>query len=157
MKGTEPVNRITEKRDSAGGIPARSARTRRSTTGVAVVASIAMFLGGCDDSTTSSSPLATATLAVGSESFRVALTTTQQLAAARAAQAGGAARIPNGRIVAGAQVNAAWTWHLEDIEFVEVAIELCDGRPSDVERQGTAFGGGRYCPWNARVTRIDER
>ena len=58
------------------------------------------------------------------------------MAAARAAQAGGRARIPIGRIASGTQVNAGWSWHLEDVSFVEVAIELCDGRPSDVERQG---------------------
>jgi hypothetical protein len=46
--------------------------------------------------------------------------------------------------------------HLEDVAFAEVAIELCDGRPSDVERQGAAFGGGRYCPWQASVMQIEE-
>jgi len=40
------------------------------------------------------------------------------------------------------------------VEFVEVATELCDGRPSDVERQGAQFGGGRFCPWTARVLDI---
>jgi hypothetical protein len=49
-----------------------------------------------------------------------------------------------------------WSWHLEDVEFAEVTIELCDGRPSDVERAGTAFGGGRYCPWSAAVVRIED-
>jgi hypothetical protein len=53
-------------------------------------------------------------------------------------------------------VNTGWTWHLEDVTFAEVTIELCDGRPSDVERQGAQFGGGRFCPWTATVTRIDE-
>ena len=63
--------------------------------------------------------------------------------------------IPIGRIVAGTQVNSGWSWHLEDVTFAEVAIELCDGRPSDVERAGIQFGGGRFCPWNATVVRID--
>jgi hypothetical protein len=40
--------------------------------------------------------------------------------------------------------------------FAESTIELCDGRPSDVEHQGTGFGGGRYCPWSATVIRILE-
>ena len=42
----------------------------------------------------------------------------------------------------------------EDVEFAELAMELCDGRPSDVERQGPQYGGGRYCPWGARVVAI---
>ena len=114
-----------------------------------------LLAGACGSQSPTSPAVATATLAVGSETFRVALTTPEQLAAARAAQGGGHARIPNGRIVAGTQVNTGWSWHLEDVAFVEVTIELCDGRPSDVERQGTAFGGGRFCPWSAAVLRIE--
>jgi hypothetical protein len=44
----------------------------------------------------------------------------------------------------------------EDGRIEQVTIELCDGRPSDVEREGTQFGGGRFCPWTARVVDIDE-
>jgi hypothetical protein len=106
-------------------------------------------------SSTSPSRNAIVTFTVVSETFRVSLTTSDQIAAARAAQNGGRARIPNGRIVSGAAVNTGWSWHLEDVTFAEATIELCDGRPSDVERQGTAFGRGRYCPWSAVVTRIE--
>jgi hypothetical protein len=95
------------------------------------------------------------TLAVAEETFRISLTSDEQVNAARAAQAGGPANIPNGRIVPGTQVNTGWSWHLEDVTFVEITIELCDGRPSDVEREGTGFGGGRYCPWTARIVAID--
>jgi len=121
-----------------------------------LVVALGLLAASCgSDAPTSPSTMATVTLAVGSETFRVALTTPEQVAAARAAQAGGRARIPNGRIVAGTQVNTGWTWHLEDVAFAEATIELCDGRPSDVERQGPAFGGGRFCPWSATVIRIE--
>jgi hypothetical protein len=116
---------------------------------------LAVLVSACDESPLSPSRTAIVTFAVTSETFRAQVTGETQIAAARAAQAGGAARIPNGRIVAGAGVNSGWSWHLEDVEFTEVAIELCDGRPSDVERQGTQFGGGRFCPWTARVLAID--
>jgi hypothetical protein len=53
-------------------------------------------------------------------------------------------------------VNVGWSWHLEDVEFAELTTEVCDGRPSDVEREGVSFGGGRFCPWTARVISIDE-
>jgi len=96
------------------------------------------------------------TFAVGSETFRVLLTSAAQVTAARAAQNGALARIPAGRVVAGMQANTGWSWHLEDVMFVETAIELCDGRPSDVERQGSGFGGGRFCPWTATVIQIEE-
>jgi hypothetical protein len=125
---------------------------------VAFCAAMFVAVAGCGDSATEPSDepggAALVTIGVGSETFRILLEDNAQIEAARAAQSGGRASIPNGRIVAGAGPNTGYTWHLEDVEFVEVSIELCDGRPSDVERQGTAFGGGRFCPWTARVLSI---
>ena len=115
---------------------------------------LAVGMAGCDESPTAPGGRAVVTFSVGSEQFRVQLVTSQQVEAARAAQNGGRANIPNGRIVAGTGVNTGWSWHLQDVEFAETTIELCDGRPSDVERQGVQFGGGRYCPWAARVVSI---
>jgi hypothetical protein len=124
---------------------------------VAVVALAAVGGAACDEAPTRPTSDAIVTFSVADERFRVLLTTAAQIAAARAAQSGGRARIPIGRIVAGTQVNAGWTWHLEDVEFAEVTIELCDGRPSDVERSGPAYGGGRYCPWAATIVTIEDQ
>jgi hypothetical protein len=135
--------------------PVSTCWARRPTLAAGVV--LATAVSACGDSTPSRpSPAAVVTFTVVNETFRVSLTGADQVAAARAAQNGGPARIPNGRIVAGTQVNAGWSWHLEDVTFAELTIELCDGRPSDVERQGTGFGGGRFCPWSATVVRIEE-
>jgi hypothetical protein len=124
---------------------------------IAAIAAVLLCSSACRSSTPPApSPGAVVTFTVANEAFRVSLTSAEQVAAARAAQNGGQARIPNGRIVAGTQVNAGWSWHLEDVTFAESTIELCDGRPSDVERQGSGFGGGRFCPWSASVTRIEE-
>lgn len=101
------------------------------------------------------SPTRTATIQVADETFRIALTTADQAAAAEAAKAGRGPRIPNGRIVAGTGVNTGWSWHLVDVEFADATIELCDGRPSDVEKEGPSYGGGRYCPWGATITAIE--
>ena len=117
---------------------------------------LATLLVACGGSPTTPSSQAVVTFTVANESFRVLLTSADQIAAARAAQAG-QARIPNGKIVTGAQVNTGWSWHLEEIEFADLTTEVCDGRPSDVEREGTRYGGGRYCPWGARVTAIEMR
>ena len=113
-----------------------------------------LVLAGCGDGSTPPSGTAVATFSVAGETFRVQLVG-DQIDAAQAAQAGGPASIPSGRIVAGGGVNQGWSWHLEEVGFAEAAIELCDGRPSDVERQGVQFGGGRFCPWSARVVSID--
>jgi hypothetical protein len=116
------------------------------------------LLSACgNDSPTAPSSSAIVTFAVQDETFRVSLTSAAQVAAAHAAQRGGPARIPIGRIVSGTQVNTGWSWHLEELTFAEVTIELCDGRPSDVEREGTRFGEGRFCPWTAVVVDIKDR
>jgi hypothetical protein len=128
----------------------------RSLVGSMACAAAVGSAAACSGSSTTPSSNAVVTFSVANETFRVSLTTPDQIAAAKAAQAGGRARIPNGRIVSGAGVNTGWSWHLEDVTFAEITIEVCDGRPSDVERQGTSFGGGRYCPWSAVVTGIDE-
>ena len=117
---------------------------------------LVIVASACADGPTSPSETAVATLSVAGETFRVRLASERQIAAARAAQAGAQARIPIGRIVSGTSVNSGWSWHLEDVEFVELAIELCDGRPSDVECQGMQFGAGRFCPWSARVVAISD-
>jgi hypothetical protein len=120
------------------------------------VVSFAALAACGTDSPAAPSDKAIVTFQVGPEQFRVQLGTEAQIAAARRAQQGGPARIPNGRIVPGAGPNSGWTWHLEDVTFAEVAVEVCDGRPSDVERQGVQFGGGRFCPWSAAVVSITE-
>jgi hypothetical protein len=124
---------------------------------VAAAAFVILLASSCGGSRPiAPSSAALVTFGVASETFRVQLTSPGQVVAARAAQSGGRARIPNGRIVLGTEVNTGWSWHLEEVTFAESTIELCDGRPSDVEHQGIAFGGGRYCPWSATVIRIEE-
>lgn len=128
----------------------------RVTTGIAVCVVSFIAQAACDNGPTSPSDGALVTFRVADEQFRVELETHDQVEAARRAQQGGPARIPNGRIVAGTRENAGWSWHLEDVTFAEVTIELCDGRPSDVEREGVQFGGGRFCPWSATVLSVLE-
>jgi hypothetical protein len=116
---------------------------------------IAIACGGGTPTVPSSG--AVATFAIGSETFRMSLTTADQVAAVRAAQSGGGGRIFQAvALLPGMQDNSPWSWHLEEVTFVEAAIELCDGRPADVERAGIQFGGGRFCPWPAIVIPIDE-
>jgi hypothetical protein len=124
---------------------------------IAAIVLAAACAGGCDERPTTPSSSAIVTFRVGDEQFRVQLTTREQVAAAQAAQSGGPARIPTGRIAAGRQVNDPWSWHLEEVSFAELTAEVCDGRPSDVERLGTGFGAGRFCPWTATIVGIDER
>ena len=110
---------------------------------------------GCGGGSNAPSPARTATIRVAGETFRIELPTPDLVAAAEAARDGRGPKVPNGRIVAGTGVNTGWSWHLVDVEFADATIELCDGRPSDVEKEGPAYGGGRYCPWGATITAIE--
>jgi hypothetical protein len=115
---------------------------------------VSLACGG--DAPTAPSRGGLVTFRVADETFRVQLLDNSQIDAAHRAANGGLARIPNGRVVAGTGVNVGWSWHVEDVEFAELTTEVCDGRPSDVEREGVTFGGGRFCPWTARVISIQE-
>jgi hypothetical protein len=90
------------------------------------------------------------------EEYRIRLVDPDDIAIARKLLAGEEApRIPNGRVVRGdSDVNVGYTWHIEpaSIEFADVATEVCDGRPSDVEKG--VITSDRYCPWLATVVAI---
>jgi hypothetical protein len=61
-------------------------------------------------------------------------------------------RFPSGPLRSGnGGFNAPWTWHLDPAEtrLVELAIEVCDGRPSYVETHQPEYAV--YCPWGAKV------
>jgi hypothetical protein len=94
----------------------------------------------------------------GSEEYRIRLTEQEDIDIARKLLAGEEApNIPNGKVVRGsADVNTGYSWHIDpnDIEFAEVTMEVCDGLPSDVEKE--VVTSDRFCPWSAKVIAIDE-
>lgn len=135
--------------------PFRSRRLRALAAAGLITAAAAISSACNDDSPTAPSEGAIATFRVENETFRVHLTTDEQIRGAELALGNGPAKIPNGRLVAGEDANQGYSWHVVDVTFAEVTIELCDGLPSEVQRAGVSFGGGRYCPWSARVVSID--
>jgi hypothetical protein len=90
------------------------------------------------------------------EEYRIRLTDPADIDIAQKLLAGEAApRIPNGQVVRGdADVNVGYSWHIDpaSVEFADVATEVCDGRPSDVEKH--VITSDRYCPWSAKVVAI---
>jgi hypothetical protein len=69
------------------------------------------------------------------------------------------ANIPIGPVGVGpglAGHNLPWSWYLSNPEMAEVTIELCDGRPSDIEADvnGWIASVGSYCPWSAQLTEL---
>ena len=67
------------------------------------------------------------------------------------------ATIPIGKLVCTPVVwNHPWAWYVdpETLEFAEITIEVCDGKPSIVEGNCPSFGGGSYCPWAAKLVEL---
>lgn len=97
------------------------------------------------------------TIRVTGEDYRVRLTEADDIAIARDLAAGkGGPKIPNGKVIVGStDVNTGWSWHIDpaDFEWVDMSIELCDGRPSFVENG--EVDGGRFCPWSAEVVKVE--
>lgn len=94
----------------------------------------------------------------GDEEFRILLTDADDVRMASRLLTGEEEGLfPNGLIVRGddAGVNAGYSWHIDpaSVEFAQVATEVCDGRPSDVEA-GT-ITGDYFCPWSAVVVAIE--
>lgn len=119
------------------------------------------MLAGCGPMASSSLPPISGAVVVtlrvaDAEEYRIRLTDPEDIAVAQRLLAGEAApRIPNGLVVRDApDVNAGYSWHIdpESVEFADTTIELCDGRPSDVENR--VITSDRYCPWAAEVIAI---
>src|SRR5262245_42915374 len=90
------------------------------------------------------------------EEYRIRLTDPNDIGIAQKLLAGESApNIPNGRVVRGEpDVNVGYSWHIDpaSVEFADTAIEVCDGRPSDVEKG--VITSDRYCPWSAKLVAI---
>jgi hypothetical protein len=95
-------------------------------------------------------------VSVAGETFVLRATDPETIRLARENREGRNSRFPIGRLNrSNGGFNAPWSWSLDpdDVRMTEVAIELCDGRPSYVE--GHLADYPTYCPWGARM--IGER
>ena len=93
---------------------------------------------------------------VEGEQFRLRTTNPATASALDARRRSGTLGVVVGRIVRGdGGFNTPWSWHLDpvSIEVPQVAIELCDGRPSMVQSDLDYWVDTvrTYCPWAARV------
>ena len=105
-----------------------------------------------------------ATFAVGGESFNVWVRRPEAIEDLLALQRGtSTASIPNGVLRAGAgqgSHNRPYSWHLDpdQIQMAGATIEVCDGAPSYIQAHRDEFIAtvGRYCPWGARLVRVED-
>ncbi|MGH8906323.1 MAG: hypothetical protein ACRD0K_07375 [Egibacteraceae bacterium] len=97
----------------------------------------------------------------GEERFRLLLEDPEKIAEAKRVMEAGRVGVVSGRLAAGdGGFNAPFHWHLapSSVEFPDVAIELCDGRPSDVEADLDYWLNNvrRFCPWSAKIVAQDD-
>ena len=91
-------------------------------------------------------------VSVSGEQFVLRLTHPETIQLAEANRLGRNQKFPLGPLRSGdGGFNAPWSWHFdpEETRMVDLAMELCDGRPSYVE--GHRGDYPTYCPWGARV------
>jgi hypothetical protein len=88
------------------------------------------------------------------EIFRILVQDSGLIAQARALIGAGNRRIVAGTLAPGnGGFNVPWSWHLnpDTVAFPDVAVEICDGCPSDVEANGGNWGLGSFCPWSSEI------
>jgi hypothetical protein len=112
-----------------------------------------LAVAGCSDTPASPDPIfAEFVLDVEGERFTIRTSDADTIRLADENLQGRNRMFPMGTLRSGhGGFNAPWTWHLDpaSVRFVEIAIEVCDGRPSYVEAHQPEFP--TYCPWGARV------
>lgn len=92
------------------------------------------------------------------EQFYIRATDPDAVAALNARVKSGEVSVVLGQVVRGdGGFNAPWGWHLDpaSVEVADAAMELCDGRPSMVQKDvGKWIAEARvFCPWSAKVVR----
>jgi len=122
---------------------------------LAVSAALALLTGGCEDAAAPAESAAFV-VEVSGEEFVVRVEGAQQVAALEARLESGVEGVLSGELVAGdGGYNEPWSWHLEptSVHVPDLAIEVCDGRPSMVEADLDYWleTVGQFCPWGARV------
>lgn len=115
-----------------------------------------LALGGCDDDVTAPEAGARFRIEVSGERFVVEVETDAQVQELEARRQSGAVGVIIGGLLAGdGGFNAPWGWHMDPatVHTADMAIELCDGRPSMVEADLAYWLGtvGQFCPWGAKV------
>ena len=126
----------------------------------AVALALSLFQAGCaDDAHAPEESAATDyRLVVSEEEFVVRVQSAEQAQALDARLASGQEGVISGELATGdGGYNSPWSWHLDpaSVHVPDLAIEVCDGRPSMVEEDLEYWLGTveRFCPWGATVVR----
>ena len=114
----------------------------------------ALLMTACSSPTEPPAGAADFVVSVSGEQFVLRLTDPATIELAEENRLGRNSKFPIGPLRQGnGGFNGGWSWHLDPAEtrMVDVAIEICDGRPSYVEQHVQDYPS--YCPWGAQVIR----
>ena len=120
------------------------------------VAALIGALAACNDSGTEPGDTATFTIQVSGEQFKVKVEGQAAIAALQSRLDAGTTGVISGKLVRGnGGFNTSWGWHLDPttVTAPDLAIELCDGRPSMVQADLDYWIDSvkQFCPWGATV------
>ncbi len=116
-----------------------------------------MLLMGCDNSGSNKpEDFIYIVEAGGGETFKIKINDPVVAAKADSLLNAGVKNIVHGYLDAGdGGFNAPYSWHMDpdSVSFPDLAIELCDGRPSFVEEDLDYWLNtvGIFCPWGAEI------
>jgi hypothetical protein len=118
----------------------------------------AIVVAACGSAADSARPLPAQefVIEVEGERFRLRVSDPATASALNARRLNGTVGVVSGRLVRGdGGFNTPWSWHLDplSIDVPDFTIELCDGRPSNVQSDLGYWVDTvqRFCPWTARV------
>ncbi|HUG75537.1 MAG TPA: hypothetical protein VMM81_07705 [Acidimicrobiia bacterium] len=146
-------------------------KTLRALVGALTISLLVAACGGsAGDTTTTTSPTTTVPTSgdviaefrtPDGETYRVLLTGVAAAQARAAFAAGENPGIPNGYIERGdGEVNLGHDWHIRDVEFADMTIEVCDGTVSYIDDLGydefVNQHGNQFCPWGAELVDLVE-
>jgi hypothetical protein len=94
--------------------------------------------------------------ACSNQAFSVRMTDPETIRQAQQLLGSSDQPILNGTLLRGnGGFNGPHDWHLDatSIEFADVAAEVCDGCPDDIDRDVDYWVDtvGRFCPWTSRI------
>src|SRR5262245_21903973 len=119
----------------------------------------ALLLGAtaaCSDDPADPADTATFTVEVSGEQFKVKVQGEPAIVAMQGRLMTGQTGVISGKLVRGdGGFNNSWGWHMDPttVTAPDLAIELCDGRPSMVQSDLNYWVDTvkQYCPWGAKV------
>jgi hypothetical protein len=99
---------------------------------------------------------------VNDETYRLWSVDTAFIAKAKQLNASGKANVASfGGLADGRDCDPTSTFHTtaSDMKWVELSIEGCDGRPSDIEKDKAHWINDvkHWCPWSTKVISVEER